>query len=257
MACGQALHPHAPTFLEFVHEFVGHYVALEGMLWPTLRQLFLRPGALTQAYVAGQRTRFVLPLRLFLTASFLFFLLIKVFASPELQIQVRAGPAEVGAAADAAQCVDAGKQARACSALESKLIAQAKRLSTDRTFGSLLTARAFSAAPYVLFALVPVGAGLVQAAYWRRRRNYGEHFVFALHLNALAFLWMLLAQALPGSNAALAVPVMAVYLYLALRRVYGGSRRNTVLRVVAIGTTYLMALGMATVGVAMWVFGGA
>ena len=30
-----------------MHEFVGHFVALEGKLWKTLRYLLLRPGQLT------------------------------------------------------------------------------------------------------------------------------------------------------------------------------------------------------------------
>jgi hypothetical protein len=209
VACGQALHPHAPSFWEFVHEFVGHYVALEGTLWPTLRQLFFSPGALTKAYLAGQRTRYVLPLRLFLTSSFLFFLMVKVLGSSPLDIQVRTGP---DGAADLARCIDQAGQTRACSALESKLLGQAKRMSTEKNFGSLLTARFFSAAPYAVFMLVPVCAGIVQGAYWRRRRNYGEHFVFALHLHALSFLLMLLAEVLPGSTWALALVPMGAYL---------------------------------------------
>lgn len=31
---------HPPTFGEFVHEFVGHYVALEGALWRTMRAVY-------------------------------------------------------------------------------------------------------------------------------------------------------------------------------------------------------------------------
>jgi len=40
--CGQATTLHPPTLLEFVHEFVGHHVALEGTLWRTLGTLLLR-----------------------------------------------------------------------------------------------------------------------------------------------------------------------------------------------------------------------
>ena len=55
---------------EFLHEFVGHYVALEGTLWRTLGLLLRHPGRLTREYLDGRRRRYVLPLRLYLTASF-------------------------------------------------------------------------------------------------------------------------------------------------------------------------------------------
>lgn len=79
--CGQDTAGHAPSFLEFVHEFIGHYIALEGRLWRTLIKLFFLPGELTKEYLRGRKLRYVLPLRLYLTASFLFFLLVKVIGN--------------------------------------------------------------------------------------------------------------------------------------------------------------------------------
>ncbi len=68
---------HPPTVAEFLHEFVLHYVALEGKLWKTLVQLLFRPGQLTVRYLQGVKLRYVPPLRLYLTASILFFLIVK------------------------------------------------------------------------------------------------------------------------------------------------------------------------------------
>ena len=67
--CGQETALHPPTLGEFLHEFVGHYVALEGALWRTLRLLLTRPGRLTREYLEGRRRRYVLPLRLYLTCQ--------------------------------------------------------------------------------------------------------------------------------------------------------------------------------------------
>ncbi|HET7795411.1 MAG TPA: DUF3667 domain-containing protein, partial [Rhizobacter sp.] len=58
--CGQETALHPPTFGEFVHEFISHYVALEGALWRTLGLLLARPGRLTHEYLAGRRRRYVL-----------------------------------------------------------------------------------------------------------------------------------------------------------------------------------------------------
>jgi hypothetical protein len=76
--CGQDTANHPPTFWEFVHEFVTHYVALEGKLWKTLWLLFFKPAELTREYRAGRKLRYISPLRLYITASFLFFLVVKV-----------------------------------------------------------------------------------------------------------------------------------------------------------------------------------
>ena len=73
--CGQETTLHPPTLGEFLHEFVGHYVALEGALWRTLRLLVTRPGRLTREYLDGRRRKYVLPLRLYLSCSFLLHLL--------------------------------------------------------------------------------------------------------------------------------------------------------------------------------------
>ncbi len=76
--CGQDTLNHPPTFWEFVHEFITHYVALEGKLWKTLWLLFIKPAELTREYRAGRKQRYISPLRLYITASFLFFLVVKI-----------------------------------------------------------------------------------------------------------------------------------------------------------------------------------
>lgn len=75
--CGQEAVLHHASTREFLHEFVGHYVALEGKLWGSLARLVFRPGLLTNEYMRGRRVRFVQPLRLYLSFSLLFFALLK------------------------------------------------------------------------------------------------------------------------------------------------------------------------------------
>ncbi|MGZ5202202.1 MAG: DUF3667 domain-containing protein [Telluria sp.] len=75
--CGQDTAAHMPSAGEFLHEFVGHYVALENKLLKTLALLLFKPGRLTREYLAGKRVRYVLPLRLYLTLSVIFFAMVK------------------------------------------------------------------------------------------------------------------------------------------------------------------------------------
>jgi hypothetical protein len=71
--CGQETEAHVPGAGEYLHEFIGHYVALESKLWKTLALLLFKPGRLTRDYIEGKRVRYVLPLRLYLTLSLIFF----------------------------------------------------------------------------------------------------------------------------------------------------------------------------------------
>ena len=76
--CGQAAHLHVPSAREFLHEFIAHYVALEGKLWKSVALLLFRPGRLTRDYIEGKRARYVEPLRLYLSFSIIFFAIFKL-----------------------------------------------------------------------------------------------------------------------------------------------------------------------------------
>lgn len=55
--CGQDTANHPPSLMEFAHEFVSHYIAVEGTLWKSLWGLMARPGFLTREYLAGRKQR--------------------------------------------------------------------------------------------------------------------------------------------------------------------------------------------------------
>ncbi|ELX11069.1 hypothetical protein Jab_2c31720 [Janthinobacterium sp. HH01] len=99
--CGQEAILHHASTREFLHEFVGHYVALEGRLWGTVMRLLFRPGALTLEYIRGRRVRFVQPLRLYLTLSLLFFAIMKFSGGFSLNTQDNDKPETVVASSAA------------------------------------------------------------------------------------------------------------------------------------------------------------
>lgn len=71
-ACGQTAHLHR-TMVSLWHDLLHGAFHFEGRIWHTLPLLFTRPGELTRRYIAGERTRFVSPLALFLFSVFLTF----------------------------------------------------------------------------------------------------------------------------------------------------------------------------------------
>jgi len=271
--CGQETTLHPPTLGEFLHEFVGHYVALEGTLWRTLWLLVLRPGRLTREYLDGQRRRYVLPLRLYLTASFVFFLVLKVVASslqPQMDVKVgdrKLGMAEYeaevasavaesssGAASGAATskfevmqnnlCGRAGQ--RPCNRLEAALNESLQRLQ-EHPQETLEHTRdhALHWAPYAIFVLLPGFAAIMALAYRSRRMTYGEHFVFSLHLHAFWFVAGLVLIVLPDSISGLFQLAVMLYGVWAMHETYGGRWWPTVLRALAVIVLYSVLLTAA------------
>jgi hypothetical protein len=271
-ACGQETALHPPTLFEFLHEFVAHYVALEGALWRTLGLLLLKPGRLTTEYFAGRRRRYVLPLRIYLSASFVFFLLVKVLgAGSPVDVQVRVGEPAPAASAPAASAPAAssasasaesdqeadGPELRRCETspndcgwLESKAAGVVARARSDPGFGSAATSRAVSMAPYAVFALLPVFAGIVMLAFRKQRMSYGGHFVFSMHMHAFWFIALLLVAVLPKALSDLVFLAIPVYGVWALRTVYAENWGPTLWKALLISVMYAIVLNTASVTIA-------
>lgn len=262
--CGQETVLHPPTFWEFVHEFVGHYIALEGALWRTLFSLLLKPGRLTSEYFAGRRRRYVLPLRLYLSASFLFFVLVKlggvganVNFSVDGAVDARSRPL-ARSAESSAQASARLREAQACVAQPGScgwVDTQSARLQVKAAEAAKDPAgfqrRIHSMAPYTVFVLLPVFAGIVMLAYRRRRMNYGAHFVFSLHMHSFWFV-ALLAMALSPKwlEDLLALATVGYGLY-ALQHVYHGRWWTTALRALAISAAYAVLFVAAVLAMVM------
>ena len=202
-ACGQETTLHPPTLVEFLHEFVGHYVALEGALWQTLKLLLTKPGRLTREYLAGRRRRYVLPLRLYLTCSFLFFLVVKLTpaVSPEHTVVVDLTGKRLGTVAELQARADATAKAasstasgvvaphrplherlrpiecgryphRDCNWIESLVNNSGAGFSDHpQEVAQHMQAHIIAYAPYLVFLMLPAFAGIMKLTYWNRDRK--------------------------------------------------------------------------------------
>jgi len=94
--CGQDTRDRLPTFVQFMREATGRYLAFDGKLWKTLVPLLFRPGFLTRAYLAGKRKRFIGPARLFLVSSLVLFAVLR-FAAAASRNSLAETPARCGA----------------------------------------------------------------------------------------------------------------------------------------------------------------
>ena len=277
--CGQETTLHPPTLGEFLHEFAGHYVALEGELWRTLKLLLARPGRLTREYLDGRRRRYVLPLRLYLTCSFLFFLVVKLTPSTSMdhtvavdltgkrlgtvaELQAKADAARQAASAAASGAgaphrpvhetlhpIDCGARGqRSCRWIESLINNSGAGFSEHpQEVAQHMQAHILAYAPYMIFLMLPAFAGIMKLTYYNRRMTYGEHVVFSLHVHAFWFLLFLAIWLAPDSLASLLQLLVPVYGTWAMHEAYGGRWLPTLLRAAFASAIYTLLLGIVSV----------
>ncbi len=242
-------------------------LSLDSRVARTVVPFLFRPGFLTVEWTSGRRARFSSPLRLYLLASFVFFL-VSGLAGDGNPIRFDASPDEPALEQAQGEVRDAPNVPAGTDEQHRKLRTQGwlGRTIDDRwqAIGKMPRAEFLSRVntafrewiPRVMFFLVP-GAVLILALLWRRRW-LTEHVVLALHLHAFAFTVFTVLiglRLLPwqGPRAVLG-PVFAVwlplYFLLALRRVYGQAWRWTIPKALAAALLYLIALAVGLVGIA-------
>lgn len=234
--CGQETVLHPPSTREFLHEFVGHYVALEGKLLQTMKLLLLKPGQLSLEYMQGRRVRYIEPLRVYLTFSLIFFAVfkfmgedhhiggVKLDAAPVVKVDPQDKkkaasthpPAATAAKPDEDESDDppAMDKVRAELRKDETLQDIKKDLGEDKSGifekiekiasaaadddGAKLKKVFFGSAPYAVFAMMPLFALYLKILYLGTGKRYGEHLLFALHTNAFAFLMLTLLLVIPS-----------------------------------------------------------
>jgi len=260
--CGQRAIPPSPTVRQLVGDALSEFSGWDGKFAETLRLLVRQPGELTKQWLDGRRVHFISPLRLYLTASLVFF--IASAAAPNL-LKTSLTKVTVSGV-DVTSAVPQSRPERVAAATQQALVsgkplAAAQR---DSILNSITKApwimrpmltkavddpNAIKAGvtrwlPRMLFALIPLYAGILALFY--RRRNYPEHLYFAIHLHAFVFLALTLSSLVMFTGlVALAVvtPILAAlwivaYAVVALRRVYGGSIARTVMKGIGIMALY-------------------
>lgn len=97
--------------------------------------------------------------------------------------------------------------------------------------------------PHMVFLLLPIFALLLKLLYIRRGRYYAEHFVFALHVHAFAFFMFILMFAIRDARINGVIFLwMTLYVWLAMKRVYGQGFFRTTFKYWVLGFCYFVLL---------------
>lgn len=278
-SCGQRDVPPYPSVRELVEDAAAEFSGWDGRLATTLRDLIRRPGILTREFLEGRRVRYISPIRLYLVASLVYFLL--AASAPIVRLEsgqpvfegLRVGATTTKGNQPGAERVgNAARQsienqqpltpAERDSALKDiarapALIRPLLRRAVEDPGG--FKRRILETMPRMLFVLLPVFAGILALFY--RGRKYPEHLYFAIHLHAFIFLALAMAPLakftrmplLAAAVGLIAVIWIPVYATLAFRRVYGGSLIRTLMKELAIGAIYCVAAAIGFAVMIYWV----
>jgi hypothetical protein len=122
-----------------------------------------------------------------------------------------------------------------------------------------------SAMPKAMFIFLPLIAFLNMLMYWRPRHRYAEHLLFFLHVHAfffsVAIALMLVIDAseawpvldtLASVAATLLGWSMAVYTFMAMRRVFKRGWIRTFLKAFVLFIAYFVVAGIGVAGVLVY-----
>lgn len=82
--CGQENIVTKQSFGAFAKHFIYDVFHFDGKFFHTLKDLFLKPGQVAQAFVSGKRMHYLDPVRMYLFTSAVFFLVFFAIAKPKL-----------------------------------------------------------------------------------------------------------------------------------------------------------------------------
>lgn len=247
-SCGQRQVDLDQPFRDLAGEAMESFLSFDTRILQTLWPLIRRPGLLTVEFMEGRRARYVHPFKLYFAFSVLLFIglafsgysVIRIGESEDVVTGVRFEVSDGEGTEDAAEGLEEQSLLERVLGPLAELAEddpdRLNRIFTDRLAKSVIL-------------LVPVFALLLTALY--RRRRYVAHLVFSLHIHSFAFLALIVGliidlaarapeQTRPGNG--LAVLVITIYSFLALRRVYGQSRFLTIVKMQMLLLGYLVAL---------------
>ena len=237
-ACGQKNDIRRLSLMEYISEALGNFFSFDSKIIQSLIPFFFKPGVLSRQYVDGQRARYVVPFRMYMFFSVLFFLvagLTKEFerSGPPVNLQlpdqvvsqnqdtiqidsliqiVRDSLESEGVAGEFAidQAIlyaSENPDSSAEAALRALGWEVSEQLIADydlwtkfiRMDQAEFAKHLLNQLPLIIFLFIPLLASALKLLYIRRNIFYSEHLTFLFQSNSMIFLLATLAIVLKRS----------------------------------------------------------
>lgn len=261
--CGQETHLHKETFWGLVMHFIGHYFHYDSKFWMTLKALWFSPGKLTTAYWNKQRMRFLPPISLYIFISAVYFITYYSVQHHKDDIEYKVttngvikdkefkdASALVDSLEFQEQLIDSAAQAGLISPFFSKKLH--KIADEYGSFSEFKDEQFDHQYPKIFFLMIPALALILKLLFVRRNTVlFLHHAIFAIHFHCLWFSVFFINAIAPlgfvfGKLLTFCLYVCAfVYLVIALRNVYGISKRRAVAFAAVTSTLYLIVFSLA------------
>ena len=248
--CGQESTAVNLNLLDLVKDFLGDMFTYDSRLYRTLFPLFFKPGFLSLEFFRGKRIPYVPPLRLFLFSSFLLFLW---FALVDTGIiNINESPQTGGEISQQLEQPDNTEQSATSNKSEfsKSLSVQLDRIDqSPKVFVNLLISRL----PYLMFFMLPFLAAILWLHYCLSGFTYLQHLIFVLHFQSFTYLMtflLIIANMIYtwSYTIFLGLLFLNIYMFFALRKVYGSSIIGGILKTISVLNLYTIVLGAAFVG---------
>lgn len=276
-ACGQASRLRPLSFWAILREFVEDVWDVDSKAWRSLLPLMFRPGFLTNEYFAGRRARYVSPLRLYLTASVLFFIIAALtgtrlqvtWGDPEgerarIEATGQAEPTGIVIVQEGGcDSIMEGAESELLKAWRARAVRACKKVTADS--GESLERAAIDNIPIMMVVFIPVLALVMKLIYPLSGRFYVEHLIFYLHYHAFGFFVLMLVVLIHKSGDAagwqdslwrlvsiVTSGYMAGYLFLAMRRVYRQGWLATSGKYFLVFLAYVVGLSLSLSGIVLY-----
>ena len=259
--CGQKNKEYNLTFKDFFSVFFEELLDVDSRVLRSLRLLFTKPGFLTNEYVQGRRVTYLPPVRIYLVASVVFFVIfsLKTIIPDVKNNQFLKEYQETGGIEESINQVigkpaasndeslialeDIGIVAIDPDSSESSMTVTVGNQPFELQEGDLLSNFTDNFAK-MMFLLLPVAALQLKMLYWRRKKLYIEHLVFSLHVHAFIFSLLILTIILDYKLIMwLVILSSLLYLYIAMKQFYEQSYSKTATKMVLL----LLSYGVTTI----------
>ncbi|MFN3931273.1 MAG: DUF3667 domain-containing protein [Brevundimonas sp.] len=278
--CGHDSRPPPRRLRDLADDLLDNVFSFTTALPVTLKSMLLTPGAVPRAHMDGDRSRFLSPVKLYVTASLIFFLFMGLTGVVMLQVRIeKTGDPWVRIANDEIfaggfhglpywlqRPTNEAPDSEILAALEAASRQQEGADDFDRS--SVIVLREFiqnpasvnneiaTWMPRALWLLMPVYALLLWPLYARGRLLI-EHVIFSLWAHSLMFILLVLGAIWNflgvGHGLLLAFALYQVWITRGLRGYYGSSWKGAVLKGAALNLAYLFLLWLPLIiAFAMW-----